>query len=90
VSPPLLRPLQVLFQFTYTTIFGWYATYLFLRTGHLLAPVLVHALCNSLGLPPVVAMAQHRQRLLMLALLLGGAASFAWLLQPLTRPGLYL
>ncbi len=83
----LLPLLQVLFQFTYTTMFGWYATYLFIRTGHLVAPVLSHALCNALGLPPVVQMVQHKQRWLMMVLLVAGAVGFAWLLQPLTAPG---
>ena len=41
----------MLFQLSYTTAFGWLATYLFLRTGHLLAPVLAHCACNYLGLP---------------------------------------
>ncbi|KAF5000410.1 hypothetical protein FGRMN_1740 [Fusarium graminum] len=40
-----------LFQLTYTSLFGAYATFLFLRTGSLLAVVLVHAFCNCMGLP---------------------------------------
>ncbi|EFR03481.1 CAAX prenyl protease 2 [Nannizzia gypsea CBS 118893] len=40
-----------LFQFTYTTIFGWYATFLYLRTGSLPAVILVHSFCNYCGLP---------------------------------------
>ncbi|RCN27520.1 CAAX amino terminal protease family protein [Ancylostoma caninum] len=39
------------FQFAYTYAFGAYATYLFLTTGHALAPIVTHAMCNSLGLP---------------------------------------
>ncbi|BGP40075.1 CAAX prenyl protease [Rhodotorula kratochvilovae] len=39
------------FQFLYTTLFGWYATFLFLRTGSILPPVLVHAFCNAIGTP---------------------------------------
>ncbi|KAF6802103.1 CAAX prenyl protease (CAAX amino terminal protease) [Colletotrichum sojae] len=38
-------------QFAYTSLFGAYATFLFLRSGSLLAIVLVHAFCNSMGLP---------------------------------------
>ncbi|KAF4864820.1 putative CAAX prenyl protease 2 [Colletotrichum siamense] len=38
-------------QFAYTSLFGGYATFLFLRSGSLLAIVLVHAFCNSMGLP---------------------------------------
>ncbi|KAH8653648.1 prenyl proteinase rce1 [Xylariales sp. PMI_506] len=40
-----------LLQFAYTSLFGAYATFLFLRTGSLLAIVVVHAFCNCMGLP---------------------------------------
>ncbi|KAM5353759.1 hypothetical protein ACJ41O_000409 [Fusarium nematophilum] len=40
-----------LLQLSYTSLFGAYATFLFLRTGSLLAVVLVHAFCNCMGLP---------------------------------------
>jgi prenyl protein peptidase len=42
-----------LFQLGYTTLFGAYATFLFLRTGSLLAVCAVHAFCNCMGLPQV-------------------------------------
>ncbi|RCI10911.1 hypothetical protein L249_5398, partial [Ophiocordyceps polyrhachis-furcata BCC 54312] len=38
-------------QLSYTSIFGIYATFIFLRTGSLLAVIFVHMICNSLGLP---------------------------------------
>lgn len=40
-----------LFQFAYTTIFGWYAAFVYLRTGSLLAVIIIHAFCNYCGLP---------------------------------------
>ncbi|EFX00198.1 prenyl proteinase rce1 [Grosmannia clavigera kw1407] len=43
--------LRSLVQFAYTTLFGVYATFLFLRTGSLLAACLVHSFCNCMGLP---------------------------------------
>ena len=43
--------LRTAFQFTYTTVFGWYANFIFVRTGSLPAVCLVHAFCNSMGLP---------------------------------------
>lgn len=52
-TPLLPALLRSLFQFTYTTLFGWYASFLFLRTGSLWAVVLVHAFCNWCGLPRV-------------------------------------
>lgn len=38
-------------QVAYTTLFGWYAGYLFVRTGTVVAPLAAHMLCNSMGLP---------------------------------------
>lgn len=50
-TPALAALLRSLFQFGYTTIFGWYATFIYLRTGSLLAVILVHSFCNWCGLP---------------------------------------
>ena len=50
VFPAILRSV---IQFTYTTIFGWYATFVFLRTGSLWAVFLIHTLCNWAGLPRI-------------------------------------
>ncbi|KAL4782284.1 Sucrase/ferredoxin-like-domain-containing protein [Aspergillus varians] len=43
--------LRSVFQFGFTTVFGWYATFVYLRTGSLLAVILIHAFCNWCGLP---------------------------------------
>jgi prenyl protein peptidase len=40
-----------LVQFCYTSLFGAYAIFVFLRTGSLLAIVVVHAFCNCMGFP---------------------------------------
>lgn len=48
ISLSLLRSVV---QFTYTSIFGWFANFLYLRTGSLLAVILVHSFCNWCGLP---------------------------------------
>lgn len=50
------------FQFLYTTLFGWYASYLFLRTGNLMAPVLSHSFCNIMGFPDFSSIS-HRSNL---------------------------
>lgn len=42
----------LLLQLLYTTVFGWYATWVFLSTGSIVAAILVHSICNVLGLPP--------------------------------------
>lgn len=46
--PALLRSV---FQFGYTTLFGWFAGFLYLRTGSLFPCILVHTFCNWAGLP---------------------------------------
>jgi len=43
--------LSTLFQFTYTTMFGWYSTYAFIHTGSLLSVIASHSFCNLMGLP---------------------------------------
>ncbi|KAI1497503.1 hypothetical protein F5X99DRAFT_361243 [Biscogniauxia marginata] len=48
VAAGLLRSLV---QLAYTSLFGAYATFLFLRSGSLLAIFAVHAFCNVMGLP---------------------------------------
>ncbi|KAI9882498.1 MAG: hypothetical protein M1823_005758 [Watsoniomyces obsoletus] len=48
IIPGLIRSLV---QFGYTSIFGFFATFLFLRTGSLPAAILVHSFCNWSGLP---------------------------------------
>lgn len=45
--------LRSVFQLGYTTVFGAYATFLYLRTGSLLAAFAAHVLCNCMGLPRV-------------------------------------
>ncbi|EPS26120.1 hypothetical protein POX_c04502 [Penicillium oxalicum] len=50
-TPGLAALLRSLFQFGYTTVFGWYATFVYLRTGSLVAVILAHSFCNWCGLP---------------------------------------
>ena len=52
-TPLLPALLRSLLQFGYTTVFGWYATFLFVRTGNLWGVVLAHSFCNWMGLPRV-------------------------------------
>jgi hypothetical protein len=39
----------------YTSLFGAYSSYLFLRTGLVVGPLIAHVFCNLMGLP----VAQH-------------------------------
>lgn len=48
ITPAILRSV---FQFTYTTVFGWFAAFVYLRTGSLPAVIVTHAFCNWCGLP---------------------------------------
>ncbi|CCI39961.1 unnamed protein product [Albugo candida] len=41
------------FQLLYTTLFGAYATFIYMRTGHLIGVFLVHMFCNIMGFPDV-------------------------------------
>jgi prenyl protein peptidase len=49
--PVLDALLRSCFQMAYTTLFGAYATFIYMRTGSLLAVCAIHAFCNSMGLP---------------------------------------
>ncbi|WCJ34327.1 CAAX prenyl protease 2 [Euphorbia peplus] len=72
-------------QLGYTVIFGSYASFLYIRTGHLLAPIVAHMVCNSMGLPVLFS---RSKGLVSLAFLVGVAA-FVLLLFPITQPNLY-
>jgi prenyl protein peptidase len=51
---PLVAALaRSVFQLGFTTVFGGYATFVYVRTGSLLAVCAVHAFCNCMGLPRV-------------------------------------
>ncbi|VDO86826.1 unnamed protein product [Heligmosomoides polygyrus] len=80
------------FQLVYTYIFGAYATYLFISTGHALAPIVTHAVCNCLGLPlfnEICTFSKRWQRLLLWTTYGLGMCGFAALVAPLTRKELY-
>jgi prenyl protein peptidase len=52
--------IRVTFQLTYTTLFGAYASFLLLRTGHLTAAFVAHAFCNVMEVPDLSFMSlQH-------------------------------
>lgn len=50
-TPMLLVVARSLFQFTYTSLFGFFAAFVFLRTGNVLSLILAHSFCNWMGLP---------------------------------------
>ncbi|XP_043826508.1 CAAX prenyl protease 2 isoform X2 [Dromiciops gliroides] len=81
--------LSAAFQFSYTAVFGAYTAFLFIRTGHLIGPVLCHSFCNYMGFPAVCAALEHPQRGPLLVGYALGVALFLLLLQPLTEPRLF-
>ncbi|KAM6907383.1 CAAX prenyl protease 2-like [Xenentodon cancila] len=76
-------------QFLYTTVFGAFTAFIFLRTGHIVGPVLCHSFCNSQGLPDVGSALQHPLSSALLFSYLIGGLLFLVLLFPLTDPFFY-
>lgn len=74
--------IQSAVQFIYTTIFGWYAAFIHLRTGSVIASTLCHSYCNYMGLPPFLEslnrFPNYRTRIIIHHL--GGVLMFAYLL----------
>ncbi|GAA99196.1 uncharacterized protein L969DRAFT_93658 [Mixia osmundae IAM 14324] len=89
----LVGCLTALVQLTYTSLFGWYATFVYLRTGSLFGVIVSHTFCNIMGLPmPHQALQRHRNRkarLLLLPVYALGIGAFCKLLYPLTASRLY-
>ncbi|PSN67841.1 hypothetical protein BS50DRAFT_492445 [Corynespora cassiicola Philippines] len=50
-TPLLFAVLRSLFQFTYTSLFGFFAAFVFVRTGNVFSAILAHSFCNWMGLP---------------------------------------
>ncbi|KAK9734276.1 hypothetical protein RND81_04G128100 [Saponaria officinalis] len=72
-------------QLVYTMVFGSYASFLFVRTGHIVAPLVAHIVCNFMGLPVVYS----KRGLIVSLASIAGVIGFIWLLIPLTVPALY-
>ncbi|KAK0522775.1 CAAX prenyl protease [Tilletia horrida] len=83
--------LRSAFQFAYTSVFGWYANFIFLRTNSVLAPFICHSFCNMKGLPnPAGAIERHpKRKAVIIASYLAGIATFSFSLWRWTDPSLY-
>lgn len=79
-GPTRLVLLQVLLQLAYTTMFGWFGTWVFVATGSIVSAMLVHSVCNIMGLPPVHDM-DGLARLLCCVGVLGFVVAAPWMLQ---------
>uniref|UniRef100_A0A6M2DUH6 CAAX prenyl protease 2 n=1 Tax=Xenopsylla cheopis TaxID=163159 RepID=A0A6M2DUH6_XENCH len=80
-----------LFQFLYTTLFGVYSAYLFVRTGHFAAPFIVHAFCNHMGFPNFQEALSYKspKKERVCSLFLLGLLLWGLLLEPTTKPDLF-
>lgn len=76
------------FQFFYTSIFGIYSAFLFVRTGHFVAPFIVHAFCNHMGFPDIHELINQREpkRFIFMVLYVLGLVSWILLLPTMTDP----
>ncbi|CAG5929643.1 unnamed protein product [Menidia menidia] len=81
--------LSAVFQFSYTAVFGAYTAFLFIRTGHLMGPVLCHSFCNYMGFPAISTALEHPHRLTVLSSYLLGVLLFFIFLFPFTDPSFY-
>lgn len=79
------------FQFGYTTIFGMYSAFLFVRTGHLASCVIVHGFCNFMGFPDLIELLHQepKKRIVLSGFFCLGLGVFYKLLLTLTQPSLY-
>lgn len=78
-------------QFLYTTLFGTYSAYLFIRTGHFMAPFIAHVFCNHMGFPDIQdLMAQpDKVRKIFYGLYVAGLVGFIVLLPLASSPSFY-
>ena len=70
------------FQFTYTSLFGSYASYAFIRSGSILAVIISHSYCNWMGLPDLSFMNKrhylHKYRMVLLLSYIIGIYGFIY------------
>jgi membrane protease YdiL (CAAX protease family) len=84
--------ISTLVQFTYTSIFGFIASILFMRTGSIYPAIISHMICNYVGLPETgflfvegsPASCLYAWRWILMTLHLVGLVLFFYLLFPLT------
>ena len=79
------------FQFFYTSIFGIYSAFLFVRTGHFVAPFIVHAFCNHMGFPDFPGLIAYKEprRSIFLCIYVMGLVGWIILLPTVMQPSFY-
>ncbi|KAI0320264.1 hypothetical protein OF83DRAFT_1105866 [Amylostereum chailletii] len=66
--------ISTLFQFTYTTLFGFHCAFLFLRSSSVFPPMVAHVFCNLMGVPQLsseVRQYAHRAKQIKVMYVLG-------------------
>jgi len=81
--------LTILLQLCYTTVFGIYSAFLFVRTGHLVSPVLAHVFCNYMGFPHFELILDHPHKNVVMVSFVAGLVLFYFLLFSMTDPSIY-
>jgi prenyl protein peptidase len=58
LTPSVILPglIRTIFQFMYTSLFGFIAAFIYLRTSSLVACILAHSFCNWMGLPRLLGL----------------------------------
>jgi prenyl protein peptidase len=64
-------------QFVVTSLFGFYATFIFLRFQSIYGCFLAHAFCNFLGVPDFNGALQHKRKTIVCAAFVFGITGFA-------------
>ncbi|KAJ1939517.1 CAAX prenyl protease [Kickxella alabastrina] len=84
--------LRTLFQIAYTTVFGWFAASLFIKTGSVAGPVCAHVFCNIMGVPDLGRIGEYMgwRRVAVWAVFLCGLLGFIALYEPMTRKGVFV
>ena len=80
-----LAALSSIAQFIYTTLFGWFAVFILLRTGSVWAAVVVHTYCNFMGAPNLTIDGPRWVTLAYWVSLMSGAWGFYRLLWKMTE-----
>ena len=88
---PIPFPHPFLHQFPYTSLYGAYSVFLFLRTGHVIAPIVAHSVCNHMGFPNFgdIFLYRKRTQALLWAAFVAGLTAWGYFLFPLTNPELF-
>ena len=71
----------LLVQFAYTTLFGWFAALIFLKSGSIMAVTVAHAWCNLFGFPRFSDILYYKYRKVVIFAYISGIAAFPFVLR---------